>query len=113
MFIIFGTKGMRQTVEVNRRIVCPICQNDCFEFIKTYQCFSLFFIPIPFLSWDKRYFAVCKNCGTTLQFRNGFNSDYIIAGAPRRREETKVRCRFCGSLISESNSYCPECGNKQ
>lgn len=113
MFIIFGTKGLQQKVQVDRRIVCPICQNEDFEFIKTSQCFSLFFIPIPFLSWDKRYFAICRRCGTTLQFRKGFDSDYIIINRAQGKQENKVRCRYCGSLIEASNTYCPECGNKQ
>ncbi len=63
-FIFFiGTKKVTTDEDDLGRHVCPICEvRRPFRLRHTHHVPTLFFIPIPVVSFFHRYYATCNHC---------------------------------------------------
>lgn len=66
MFLLFGVNSRKKDVDFSQMMNCPVCGSyGRLSIVKSFMCFSLFFIPI--FRWRKRYYAIMSCCHASCQ----------------------------------------------
>lgn len=82
MILLYGWGSKAKIMDYTYRTTCKICgQKNTMRVVKTYDYFSLFYIPI--IQWNTKYYLDCPQCrNATLigkdlfkQIKNGLRDD--------------------------------------
>jgi hypothetical protein len=119
---VFGVETREKELNDIQNIVCKSCGSmSSYKFIKTYNHFHFFFIPI--YKWKVRYYLISRCCSNIFEIpyelgreieegRNGEIHDEDLTNIVLCSDSENAICPSCRNCIESRYVYCPYCGMK-
>jgi ribosomal protein L32 len=123
---IFGVETKEKELNDIRNVVCKSCGSmSSYKFLKTYNQFHFFFIPI--YKWGSKYYLISRCCRSTFEIPLELGKDLEDGRHVEIRDEDLISiynhsnydtsrntiCPSCRNYIEPSHRYCPYCGIKK
>ena len=119
MFFIAGV-GSRVKPTGSGDCICPACGRQVsLHTLKKYSVVTFFFVPI--IPFGTNYLATCPSCASVMQLDKGKGRS--LERDPETRlypEDLQVvqnnagpTCLHCGARVSQSQNFCPNCGEQR
>jgi hypothetical protein len=117
---IFGVETKEKELNDIQNIVCKACGSmSSYKFIKTYNQFHFFFIPL--YKWGIKYYLISRCCRSTFEIplvigreieegRNVEIHEEDLININTYNGSNSMLCPSCKNYIEPHYKYCPHCG---
>lgn len=117
---IFGVETKEKELDDIQNIVCKSCGSmSSYKFIKTYNHFHFFFIPL--YKWGIKYYLISRCCKNTFEIpldlgkqieegRNVEVRDEDLTNITVYSSSQDTLCPSCKTYVEPHYRYCPHCG---